>query len=99
MEAATRCGCPSSTCSSVAISRALLASFLPACLGRGVDVSAMLRQAGEQRWHELGVGSAPWRLGGGAGMAVLVVGIYCQGGGRAAGFRREIESEDLKVLW
>lgn len=48
MKAAARCGCPSSTCSSVAISRALLASFLPACLGRGVDVSAVLRQADEQ---------------------------------------------------
>lgn len=100
MEAAARCGCPSSTCSSVAISRALLVGFLPACLGRGADVSAALRQAGEQCWHEPGAGSAPHRLGGGAGTAGLVVGIYLQGGGRAAGFRREVElGEDLKVLW
>lgn len=76
-EAAAGCRCPSSTCSSVAISRALLAGFLPACLGRGVDVSAVLRQASEQRWHELRAGSAPQRLGGGAGMALLLVGIYC----------------------
>lgn len=72
-----------------------MAGFLPACLGRGVDVSAVLRQAGEQRWHELGVGSAPRSLGGRAGMAVLAVGIYCQGSGRTAGFRREVESERI----
>lgn len=72
-----------------------MAGFLPACLGRGVDVSAVLRQAGEQCWRELGVRSAPRSLGGGAGVAVLVVGIYCQGGGRAAGFRRELESERI----
>lgn len=50
---------------------ALLASFLPGCLGRGLDVSAVGRQAA--------LAQAGSVLGSGAEWAVVVGGFHCQG--------------------